>query len=88
MESARYTDRQLAQETAFLAHPAPEQPEAGPFAGEETGERCSDAGIRSRPRGVRGREGREGGKRQGMGVGKRELPGRGRETVHSVGHWT
>ena len=37
MESGRYTDRQLAQETAFLAHPVPEQPDAGPSPGEETG---------------------------------------------------
>jgi hypothetical protein len=77
----RYTDRQLAQETAFLAHPAPEQPEAGPSPGRG----CSDAGNRSRSRGVRGREGERGGKLQGMEVGKRELPGRRQETVRSVG---
>ena len=78
----RYTDPQLAQETAFLAHPVPEQPDAGPSPGEETG---PSQGVLARTLGLtaaraefgegRGR-GDRGGKRQGMEVGKRELLGR------------
>ena len=81
MESGRYTDRQLAQETAFLAHPALEQAEAGPSSGRRPGRR---GGVLARTLGLtaaraefgegRGR-GDRGGKRQGMEVGKRELPG-------------
>ncbi|KAG2609991.1 hypothetical protein PVAP13_4KG081966 [Panicum virgatum] len=82
MESGRYTDRQLAQETAFLAHPALEQAEAGPSSGRRPGRR---GGVLARTLGIaatraefeegRGGEGGQGREATGNGSWKARTAG-------------
>jgi len=89
MESGRYTDRQLAQETAFLAHPALEQAEAGPSSGRRPGRR---GGVLARTLGIaatraefeEGRGGEGGQGREATGNGSWKARTAGEKTVDRV----